>query len=265
MKHIDLRRIALGKQPYAERYLLRGKNTGLSNSLETVWTPGATYAQLTTAAALEIVSSDANDTSAGTGARTVYADLVDSNWDRKIFGNATGVEVAGSALSMNGATPVAITGTYFGVNRMRVETAGSGNVNAGNVDIRTVTGSTVKRRISSVAGIGQGEDADFLFTVPRKHIALIRDVHFSVKDAGDEATVTLRVRNSSGVLRVLGERLIGSDTVAPYGFGVLHLGEGQLVEEKSLIELTATMDGGAASIVAHADLYLFNVEHFGIL
>lgn len=49
----------LGAYAGIRRVQLRGRNAAISNAAETVWAAGATYAQLTTAAALEAVSSSA--------------------------------------------------------------------------------------------------------------------------------------------------------------------------------------------------------------
>ena len=78
-----------------------------------VWAVGTSFVEPATAAAITIVSSNANDTAAGTGARTVFVEYIDSNY------NSVTVTV-----TMNGTTPVAV-GTGRHVNRGYVVTAGS--------------------------------------------------------------------------------------------------------------------------------------------
>ena len=77
---------------------------------------------------LQISSSSANDTSAGTGARTVlitglYQDSTTSKWIEQT-----------ETLIMNGQTAVSSTNTnWIRINRMDVITSGSGQTNAGDI------------------------------------------------------------------------------------------------------------------------------------
>lgn len=96
----------------------------------TVW-PGVTttrYSGFTSASeALNIVSTNANDTSAGTGARTVtVTGLLD----------ASGNVAADVTATMNGTTPVALGGgPYTRCSGAFVATAGSGGRNAGTIRV----------------------------------------------------------------------------------------------------------------------------------
>lgn len=73
---------------------------------------------------LSVVSTDAADTSAGTGARQLIIQCIGST------GIQTDVEVV-----LNGVTPVVTTDTCKFVNRAVVFTAGSGETNAGTINI----------------------------------------------------------------------------------------------------------------------------------
>ena len=57
-----------------------GHNTNVGTSFVPVTSSG-TYQTPTSAQALEILSSDANDAAAGTGARTVIVEGLDANWE----------------------------------------------------------------------------------------------------------------------------------------------------------------------------------------
>ncbi len=107
-----------------------GKNSDIDTGTdpEDIWNGGGTYTGFPTSAAetLEIFSSDAADTSAGTGARTVTIyNLLDS----------TGAESPSITVSLSGTTPVSLGAlTYYrGGSRMKVITAGSGGENAGTL------------------------------------------------------------------------------------------------------------------------------------
>ena len=87
------------------------------------------YTFPTAGATMTISSADANDTSAGTGARTVKVDFLDSTYAE-----------FSETLTLNGQTAVSTSSSdCFRVNTMTVLTAGTGKVNAGKVYVGTGT------------------------------------------------------------------------------------------------------------------------------
>ena len=84
-----------------------GRNTAVSSTLtEDVWGGGGNMVLPTAAESWEIVSTGAgaaNDTSAGTGARTVLITTLDDNY----------VAQSPVDVTLYGSTPVAIPGTLF--------------------------------------------------------------------------------------------------------------------------------------------------------
>lgn len=96
-----------------------------------------------------VVSASANDTAAGTGARTV-----------KVYGLTawTAVETSETVI-MAGATPVNTTGSYVIIHRMVVLTTGSGGTNAGAITATAATDTTVTATIRASVGVGQTEMA----------------------------------------------------------------------------------------------------------
>jgi hypothetical protein len=103
-----------------------GYNPDVDTSEESVWPDGGTIPHPTTASVLKISSSSANDTSAGTGARTVAIFGVDADYN----------EVSESVI-LDGQTPVNTGYSYLYINGFYVTTAGSGGVNAGNINAGT--------------------------------------------------------------------------------------------------------------------------------
>lgn len=89
---------------------------------------------------LDIISSNANDTSAGTGVRTV----------KVVYINNSNQLVESSAITLNGTTLVTsvLTGVNF-VLWMETATAGSGNVAAGNIRLRINGGTKEVEQISA--------------------------------------------------------------------------------------------------------------------
>jgi len=109
--------------------LVFGQVTGSAGALAAI--RATTYTEQTTAAQRSVKSASANDTSAGTGARTV----VITYYDASMNGPFT------ETITMNGTSAVntANTNICF-IEKMVVATVGSGGVNAGIISIFTTTG-----------------------------------------------------------------------------------------------------------------------------
>ena len=103
-----------------------GYNPDVDTTEESVWPDGGTVQHPTVASVLKISSSSADDTSAGTGARTVHIEGLDGNYD-----------VVSETVILNGQTAVNTTNSYLYVNSFYVVTAGSGGENAGNINAGT--------------------------------------------------------------------------------------------------------------------------------
>ncbi len=126
-------------------------NPNVGVSVVDVNDEGGTFSYLTSAQSLELLSADANDTSAGTGARTVAVETLDGSFDTVI-----------QTVTLNGTTPVALTGTHMRVRRIIVLTAGSGELNAGKLTLRVASaGQTMV-----VALAGNNRSFSSLYTVP---------------------------------------------------------------------------------------------------
>lgn len=94
-----------------------GRNQDVDSSAnETVWAAGGLYTFASGAEDLEILSDDANDTAAGTGARTVRIVGLDANYNEFI-----------DTYTLNGTTAVAMNQRqYLRVHRCVVVSAGTG-------------------------------------------------------------------------------------------------------------------------------------------
>ena len=138
-------------------------NPAIGAVTEEIWSGQKDLTYPTAGEAWEIVSDNANDTSAGTGAQTVDFPFMDSNHNVII-----------ETLVMNGITPVPLTSTdafrpMGGMSRtllgggFKVKTHGSGKVNAGNIQVNKV-GSAADIKAHMVAGDNLGKGGHF--TVP---------------------------------------------------------------------------------------------------
>lgn len=106
---------------------------------------------VTSANALEIVSSDANDTNAaGTGIRTVIVTYIDGSNNL----------VQSSAIALNGTTPVAAGFTANEIISMEAASSGALRVAQGNIRLRIVAGPVEIEQIT--AGTSKSKTGKFM-------------------------------------------------------------------------------------------------------
>lgn len=178
----------------AESILKFGHNGAVGTAaLETVWSQGGLYVWPAGATAMTVSSDDANDTSAGTGARTVVVFALDS----------ANLEIAPMTISMNGLTGVSVPTNPRAVNRMIVATAGSTGRNLGNVYIGTGTVTAgVPATIYGVivasgatVGLEENQTQQGFFTVPADAVALVHSWDLS---GTDDYTFRIKRRDFAG-------------------------------------------------------------------
>jgi len=131
---------------------------------------------------LTVVSSDAADAAAGTGARTLTIKGLDSDWE----------EVT-TTVTLNGTTPVATTQTFRRVNEVTVATAGSGGVNAGAI---TITHTTTTTNIFAVITAGANKAQTATYTVPANKWAAIVSAKATVNHATTIARLCVAAREN---------------------------------------------------------------------
>lgn len=105
-----------------------GFNPDVDTSQVSVWPLPSLITFPAAALQMTVSSTSANDTAAGTGARTVVVQGVDANYN----------EVA-ETVTLNGQTAVTMSASLLRVNYAYVATAGSGNSAAGDIYIGTGT------------------------------------------------------------------------------------------------------------------------------
>ncbi len=229
---------------------LMGYNPNASSTAGTVWAVGSgSYAQLTAATALEAISSSASDAAAGVGARTIQIRGVEIS---------TGVYLPfQETITLNGTTPVPLVNTSaVAINSVEVLTAGSSITNVGNIDIRKVSGATVKSRIS-LDPEAQGKARDFVYTTSSLVYGLLRNIQVFVKANTGDLWVYLNQFNSSGVKIV---RTMGSFGLDNTGFAsgpiTIDFGDGLYIPPSTLIELVVDVSAGTPMVSATGELFL---------
>ena len=143
---------------------------------EHAWAFGGTYVYPQAAETVLVVAGgNANDTAAGSGARTIVVSGLDQNWTEA----SETITLAGASASS------ATTTTFIRVFRVFVDTCGtySGN-NTGNIEVQTsTTGDTVAY---IVAGAGQSKIG--LYTVPSGKTAYLSTISVAVNRSGGAST-----------------------------------------------------------------------------
>lgn len=171
-------RTSANRVPYVAGVAKFGYNSSIGATVEDVWSQGGVLSFLSAAETMDIVSTDAADTAAGTGARTINVFGLDGNY-MPISENVT----------LNGTTPVTTTNAFMRINRMRLDTTGSGNVNAGSITATASTASTVQGNMN----VGLGTTFKTQYTVPAGFYAFIRGVNYGTLN-NDQCQVTLQVK-----------------------------------------------------------------------
>ena len=126
-----------------------GYNEDLPATEAIIRPSGGLVTPILTAVTLDIVSDDANDTSAGTGARTILIIGLDDNLDEQ-----------SEVVTLNGTTVVTTALSYRAINFMQNATAGSNNVNIGSITAKD--GSNL---VSEIAP-GDGRALQAIGTIP---------------------------------------------------------------------------------------------------
>ena len=144
--------------------LVSGYNGAVGTSYETIWTESTIYVYPASATVIKISSSDANDTAAGTGARTATIIGLDGNYNQ-----------ISETVSLNGQTSVNTTNSYLRVFHLMVNTAGSGGAAAGNIYAGVGTVTTGKP--ATVYGVytADGGATACIYTVPAGYTGYIFD------------------------------------------------------------------------------------------
>lgn len=156
-----------------------------------VWIPYTTYPWMTTAQTVRVqAGGDANDTAAGTGARTVEVEGLDENWN-----------LVYEVLTMAGASASAYTtNTFIRINRCYIMTTGTyTGANTGAITFENSSAVVV-----AYIAAGEGQTQMGLFSVPAGKTAYM-------------STMNVQVDSTKSSVVTLYQRLNGDTISAPFG------------------------------------------------
>ena len=171
-----------------------GRNDAVPNgSWADIQTIGGSVFWHTTADTLNAVSTSANDTAAGSGARVITIQGLDANFD-----------VQEEDLALSGVTPVTSANSYIRVHRVFVKDTGTyGGLltggNAGNISFTKTTGGNAigEILIDNSAPIGQTQLARY--TIPNAKTAYLFAVDVNV-EVNKPARVVMWQRQGADVV-----------------------------------------------------------------
>lgn len=155
-----------------------GNNDSLGTApAKTLWDDNSDYITPLVAAATTIVSSNANDTIAGTGLQKAEVFYLDSNFEEKR-----------EIIDMNGTTPVALPEDAIAVNFILAKQVGSGGFNVGKIKVEI--GGNPACFIRALENRSDGA----VFTVPLGFHVIVSPPSYATS-AGTEADAFVKFRN----------------------------------------------------------------------
>jgi len=240
--------VAQGQIAYHKQIYKFGQNSVVGNSVETIWQQGGLYSYPPSATTMTVSSSNTNDTSAGTGARTVLISGLDEDYN----------EIS-ETITLNGQTAVTTTNSFLRVNRGIVLTAGSGGANAGIIYVGTGTVTTgVPANIyTTINGDGTNQSLQAFWTVPANYNAYIYQTNISTGNSSNTPAVlnTLLVARPHGGVFNTKEVIVITDGnhLQDYSFPIT-------LTEKTDIEFRAESSSASVNFNVSASMNILYVR-----
>ena len=172
----------------------RNPNIDTNTIPEDIWSSGGDYTGFPTGTpeTIAVVSTSTNDTSGGTGARTVRIEGLKST---------TSSAYETEDITLTGTTTATSTNTWYRVNRMYVLTAGTLGYNEGTI---TFNHSTTTANVFGTIEAQRNQSTIAVYTIPYQTTGYIIQYSLSLVRASGAAgsgEISLRARDTSGVFR----------------------------------------------------------------
>jgi hypothetical protein len=196
--------VARGQIPGHSVIHVFGYNPDVDTNEETIWPIDGILGHPASPTIMSISSSSANDTAAGTGARTVFIEGV----------NGTGGLVTETVV-LDGQTAVNTVKAYDAIERMVVLTVGSGGKNAGIIYAGTgVVTAGVPATPYSAIGIGENLSIVGHWTCPAGFTGYMVSGSISVgPTAGNQYVLgRLKLRGADNIVRTAAKVAVQSGT-----------------------------------------------------
>ena len=158
-----------------------GSNDAVGTTFEDIWESGGNLQFLTSAAIMNITSTNGNDVVGGTGARTILIKGLNENF--------TKIEEIVTLIAGINQT----TNSYIRIWRMQIKEVGTyGGTNLGDISATASINGTTQAFIST----GKGQTAGTHFTIPSGKTGYILRTSITL-DSGKVVDVNMKVRNNA--------------------------------------------------------------------
>lgn len=201
--------VARGQVPGHRSVTVFGYNGDVDQTEVTIWPYTGLTQHPATAIQMKVSSSNAADTSAGTGARTVLIEGLDADYN----------EIS-EVVTLSGQTAVTTTNSYLRINYAAVATAGSGQSAAGDIYIGTGTVTAgVPATVYDLIKFNYNDTVTGHYTVPAGYTAYLMQGMFSAGQASGSTSVQGRLMTVGidGIRRTAAITTINNGT-ADYAF-----------------------------------------------
>lgn len=221
-----------------------GYNPDVDTSEESVWPDGGLVPHPSAESVLKISSSSNNDDGdpAGTGARTVYIEGLDGDYN-----------VVSETVTLNGQTAVNTTNSYLYVNQFYVLTVGSGGSNAGVLYAGTGTvTSGVPAVIYDLIEVGYNQRTTAHYCVPAGYTGYMVKGTITTGQASGSTSVTayLKQHGPDSILRV------GAVSTLNNGSVVYDFDPPYVIPEKNCVGASAIGSAANNSVSAFFNIIL---------
>jgi hypothetical protein len=162
-----------------------------TTSMSTVWNNGGLYTYPASATQMTVSSTNAADTAAGAGARVVFVNGLDADYNP-----------SSEYISMNGQTAVTTTKSYLRINGLNVVN-GAPNVGDIHIGVGTVTAGVPATTYGEILA-GNANSLQAIYTVPANYDAYFHAGYISTGTTSSNKYIKgkLMVRPFGGVLGV---------------------------------------------------------------
>jgi hypothetical protein len=217
--------VARGQIPGHRSVTVFGYNGDVDQTEVTVWPHTGLIAHPATAIQMKVSSTNAADTSAGTGARTVLIEGLNASYNE-----------TSEVVTLTGQTAVTTVNSYLRINYATVATAGSGQSAAGDIYIGTGTVTAgVPATVYDIIKFNYNDTVTGHYTVPAGYTAYLMQGMFSAGQASGSTSIQGRLLTASadGIRRTAAITTLNNG-VADYAFDFPIA-----IPEKTDIEATA--------------------------
>jgi len=238
--------VARGQIPGHSAISIFGYNPDVDTTEESIWPDGGTVPHPTVASVLKISSSSTDDTSAGTGARTVTIVGLDGSYNQ-----------VSESITLNGQTAVNTTNSYLYVNGFYVASTGSGGANAGNINAGTgVVTAGVPAVLYDIIATGYNNRTTAHYCVPAGYTGYLTTGVITTGQASGSTSVTafLKQHGQDGIVRVGAVSTLNNGSVQ-YDFSYPYI-----ISEKNCVGASAI--GSAANNSASAFFNIVLIKNY---